>query len=227
VEGDAAILCIFGREHESPSTVARACALGREILDVVRGYNQKLESDGLPMLELGIGICYQDGAPLYLVDGTSKIMISQALNDSDRLSSCSRITRKLLTTPGIFNVYAFETDEGGHNQAMQLRYNIGGIHLNQSAFEKLQQEISLEERHLELPTLWDHELVTFYSGLVPLTSGAFHKIIVREGQVARVDARTLQFKSWSDSRYYEVCTSPTVYEFFEAPKTESAVNGYR
>jgi hypothetical protein len=222
VEGDAAILCIFGREGESGNSVALACALGRAILEVVRGYNQKLETDGLPMLELGIGICFQDGAPLYLVDGTSKIMISQALNDSDRLSSCSRITRKLLTAPGMFNVYAFETDEGGQNQAMQLRYNIGGIHLSQSAFEKLRHELSLEERHLELPTLWDHELVTFYAGLVPLASGAFHKIILREGQVARVDARTLEFKSWSRARYYEVCTSPTVYEFFEAPKTENA-----
>jgi hypothetical protein len=154
-------------------------------------------------------------------------MISQALNDSDRLSSCSRITRKLLTAPGMFNVYAFETDEGGQNQAMQLRYNIGGIHLSQSAFEKLRQEISLEERHLELPTLWDHELVTFYAGLVPLTSGAFHKIIVREGQVARVDARTLDLKTWSHGRYYEVCTSPTVYEFFEAPRTESAASAHR
>lgn len=222
IEGDAIILCIFGREHEPGSTVARACALGREIMDVVSGYNQKLEADGLPTLELGIGICYQEGAPLYLVDGNARIMISQALNDSDRLSSCSRLTRKLLTAPGIFNVYAFQTDEGGEGEAMQLRYNIGGIHLGHSAFEKLQQEISLEPRRLELPMLWEHELVTLYAGLVPLNSGTFHKIIVREGIVPRVDARTLELKSWSDQHYYEVCTSAMVYEFFEAPQAESA-----
>lgn len=221
IEGDAVILCIFGREHDSGSSVARACALGREILDVVRGYNQKLEADGLPMLELGIGICYQEGAPMYLVDGNAKIMISQALNDSDRLSSCSRLTRRLLTAPGIFNVYAFQTDEGGQGEEMQLRYNIGGIHLGHSAFEKLQQEISLEARHMELPMLWDQELVTLYAGLVPLSSGTFHKIIVREGMVPRVDARSLELKTWSDQKYYEVCTSPMVYEYFEAPKAES------
>ncbi|HEY3930303.1 MAG TPA: hypothetical protein VGL89_18165 [Candidatus Koribacter sp.] len=222
IEGDAVILCIFGRDQDAGSTVARACALGREILDLVRGYNEKLETEGLPTIELGVGICYQEGSPMYLVDGNAKIMISEALNKSDRLSSCSRITRKLLTAPGIFNVYAFETDEGGEGEAMQLRYNIGGINLGSSAFQKLRQEISLEERHLELPMLWEHEIVTLYAGLVPLTSGAFHKIIVREGVVPRVDARTLEFKSWSDTKYYEVCTSPTVYEFFEAPKAAKA-----
>ena len=222
IEGDAVILCIFGREQDSGNTVARACALGREIMEVVRGYNRKLETEGLPTLELGIGICYQEGAPLYLVDGSSRIMISQALNDSDRLSSCSRLTRKLLSSPGMFNVYAFETDEGGHGEDMYLRYNIGGIHLGHSAFEKLQQEISLEQRHLELPMLGDHELVTLYAGLVPLTSGTFHKIIVREGIVPRVDARTLEMKTWTDRTYYEVCTSATVYEYFEAPKAEAA-----
>jgi len=227
IEGDAIILCIFGREHDSGATVARACALGREIMEVVRGYNTKLETEGLPTLELGIGICYQEGAPLYLVDGGTRIMISQALNDSDRLSSCSRLTRKLLTAPGIFSVYAFETDEGGQGEAMQLRYNIGGIHLGHSAFAKLQQELSLEQRHLELPMLWEHELVTLYAGLVPLASGSFHKIIVREGMVPRVDARTLELKSWTDAHYYEVCTSGMVYDFFEAPTTENASSANR
>ena len=222
IEGDAIILCIFGREHESGSSVARACALGREIMEVVRGYNTKLEAEGLPTLELGIGICYQEGAPLYLVDGSSRIMISQALNDSDRLSSCSRLTRKLLTAPGIFNVYAFQTDEGGEGEEMQLRYNIGGIHLGHSAFEQLKQEISLEQRNLELPMLWEHELVTLFAGLVPLMSGAFHKIIVREGMVPRVDARTLELKTWTDLHYYEVCTSAMVYDFFEAPHVVKA-----
>lgn len=225
IEGDAVILCIFGREHQQEATVARACALAREMMAVVSGYNEKLEADGLPTLELGIGICYQEGAPLYLVDGNSKIMISHALNESDRLSSCSRIARKLLSAPGIFNVYAFQTDEGGDHEEMHIRYNIGGIHLGHSAFEKLREELSLEARELELPMLWQHELVTLYAGLVPLSSGTFHKIIVREGSVPRVDARTLELKSWTDHKYYEVCTSPMVYGYFEAPKAVKATVG--
>ena len=226
IEGDAAILCIFGRENEALSSVARACALGREILEVVRGYNAKLESDTLPMLELGIGICYQEGAPMYLVDGNARIMISQALNDSDRLSACSRIMRKLLTKPGLFNVYAFETDEGGHEETMQLRYNIGGIQLSQAAFERLQQEISLQRRQLELPTPWGQERVTLFGGLVPINSGAFHKIVVREGLVSRVEGTTLAVRARTETRYYEVCTNAEVYERFEAAKAESVATAH-
>ena len=227
IEGDAIILGIFGREHDEGSTVARTCALGREIIEVVRGYNQKLLTEGLPTLELGIGICCEEGAPLYLVDGDSRIMISRALNDSDRLSSCNRLTRKLLVAPGMFNVYAFATEEDGRGQELQLRYNIGGIHLSTSAFKKLQREISLEERHLELPMLAEPELVTLHVGLVPLTSGLFHKIIVRESLVPCVDPHTLAFRTWTDSHYYEVCTSAAIFEFFEDPKPESAASATR
>jgi hypothetical protein len=221
IEGDAVILCIFGRENDAGGTVARACALGREILEVVRGYNQKLETEGLPTLELGIGISYQEGAPLYLVDGDSRIMISQALNESDRLSSCSRQVRRLVGAPGMFNVYAFQIDEDDRDD-MQLRYNIGGIHLAPSAFARLQQEISLEQRDLPLEILGETERVTLYAGLVPLASGTFHKIIVREGRVSTVDARTLERKASTSLRYYEVCTTAPVYGLCETPKAESA-----
>ncbi len=227
IEGDAIILGIFGREHDEGSSVARACALGREIIEVVRGYIQKLLTEGLPTLELGIGICCEDGAPLYLVDGDARIMISRALNDSDRLSSCDRLTRKLLAAPGMFNVYLFETGDGDHAQETHLRYNIGGIHLSPSAFDRLQQEISLEQRHLELPMLRDYEVVALHVGLVPLTSGAFHKIIVREGVVPRVDPQTLALQSPTDLRYYEVCTNSAIFEFFEDPKPENAASATR
>ena len=43
-----------------------------------------------------IGVAYQEAAPMYLMDGTSRIMISAALNASDRLSSCSKNARKHL-----------------------------------------------------------------------------------------------------------------------------------
>jgi hypothetical protein len=221
IEGDAVILCIFGRENDAGGTVARACALGREILEVVRGYNQKLETEGLPTLELGIGISYQDGAPLYLVDGDSRIMISQALNESDRLSSCSRLVRRLVGASGMFNVYVFQTEEDDRDE-MLLRYNIGGIHLAPSAFVKLQQEISLERRELPLEILGETEPVTLYAGLVPIASDTFHKIIVREGRASTVDARTLVRKPSDGPRYYEVCTTAPVYGLFEAPKAESA-----
>ena len=83
-------------------------------LGPVRAYNEQSQKAGLPILELGIGISYQDSAPMYLMDGSSQIMISKALNESDRLSSCSRSARKHLDgASSLFNVYSFQAIEDG------------------------------------------------------------------------------------------------------------------
>jgi len=78
------------REGEAMLAVSRACVLAWEILSLVRGYNELLERSGLPQMELGLGIAYQDSAPLYLMDGDHRIMMSDAINESDRLSSCNK-----------------------------------------------------------------------------------------------------------------------------------------
>ena len=110
VEGDAIIVALLEHEGEAPLAVSRACVLAREIIDIVRGYNHLLERAGLPALELGTGISFQDSAPMYLMDGDQQIMISDALNESDRLSSCNKRVRKAIAgVEGPFNVYAFQT----------------------------------------------------------------------------------------------------------------------
>src|SRR5262249_11821989 len=112
IEGDAVILALFEREGESAFGVAHACVLAREMIQIVRGYNEQSQKAGLPTLEIGIGISYQDAAPLYLMDGNSRIMISGALNESDRLSSSSKGARKYAAgkqTP--FNVFCIQTVE--------------------------------------------------------------------------------------------------------------------
>ena len=43
LEGDAIILALLEREGESNLAVSRACVLAREIIEIVRGYNQLLE----------------------------------------------------------------------------------------------------------------------------------------------------------------------------------------
>jgi hypothetical protein len=227
IEGDAVILALFERQGEGQFAVARCCALAREIIGVVHAYNEKSGKAGLPTLELGIGIAYQDSAPLYLMDGTTRVMISPALNESDRLSSCSRVARRYLArNPTLFNVFAFQSVEavesGGDPEEFLVRYNIGGVHLNQTAFEKLRQEISLRTDNLQLPMIWGQEPVRLYSGVVPLPSGGFQKLVVREGRVAHVDARTFAFKRWTDLRYYEACTSAEIYEHLEKTKTTAA-----
>lgn len=224
IEGDAIILAVLEREGESGLGVARTCVLAKEMIEIVTAYNDRSRSSGLPSLELGLGISYQDSAPMYLMDGTHQIMISKALNESDRLSSCSKGIRRTLEHLDLqFSVFAFKTveddDTGGNPDEFLLRYNIGGIHINEAAFQKLQTEISLQAHDLELPMIWDKRRVRLYSGVVPIGQGLFHKIVVREGLVAHIDARDFALKRFTDRRYYEVCTNEEIYKAVERNQT--------
>jgi hypothetical protein len=195
--------------------------LAREIVEIVRGYNQLLERSGLPSLELGIGISYQDSAPMYLMDGEQRIMISDALNESDRLSSCSKRLRKMVeasSTP--FHVYAFETPSEAEMKDSPedfiLKYNVNGIRMSERAFHKLQQEISLEPYAFDLPGLKSADQYRLWSGLVSIGNDIFRKIVVRASRMPLVDARNFTLQQWTDHSYYEVCTDPAFYAQLEA-----------
>ncbi len=164
IEGDAIILALFEREGEAGVGVGRTCVLAKEIIEIVTGYNERSRTSGLPVLELGIGISYQDSAPLYLMDGTQQIMISKALNESDRLSSSSKgMRRQFEKVDLLFNVFSFKTvedaDTGGNPDEFLLRYNIGGIHINEAAFQKLRSEISLQPYDVTMQLIWDRRKV--------------------------------------------------------------------
>jgi hypothetical protein len=221
IEGDALILALFEREGEPALGVAQTCVLAKEIIQVVTAYNERSLSAGLPSLELGIGISYQDSAPMYLMDGNKQIMISKALNESDRLSSCSKGMRRLLENRELlFNVFSFKTVEdentGGNPDEFLLRYNIGGIHINEAAFRKLRAEISLQAFDVTVPMIWNKSAVRVYAGMVPVGQGSFHQIIIREGRIAHVDARDFSLKQITDRHYYEVCTHPKIYQAIES-----------
>jgi hypothetical protein len=221
IEGDALILALFERDGEPALGVAQTCVLAKEIIQVVTAYNERSLSAGLPSLELGIGISYQDSAPMYLMDGNKKIMISKALNESDRLSSCSKGVRRLMKDRELlFNVFSFKAvedeDTGGNADEFLLRYNIGGIHINEAAFQKLRGEISLQAYDLQVPMIWQKSAVRVYAGVVPLGQGSFHHIIVREGCITHVDARDFSPKNVTNRYYYEVCTHPKIYQAIEA-----------
>ena len=222
IEGDALILALFEHDGERGYGVGKTCVLAKEMIQIVRAYNEQSGKAGLPTLELGLGICYQDSAPMYLMDGSHRIMISKALNLSDRLSGCSKGARKYLgeSADNMFNVYSFQTvedaDTGGMPDEFLVRYNIGGIHINDLAFEKLKNEISLKLHEVELPMIWDKEKVRLFSGMVPVGQGIFHPVVVREGFIAHVDARDFRLKHWTDKKYYEVCVNETIYEYLAA-----------
>jgi hypothetical protein len=226
VEGDAIIVALLEREGEAPLAVSRACVLAREIIEIVRGYNHLLERSGLPALELGTGISFQDSAPMYLMDGEQRIMISEALNESDRLSSCSKRVRKAIErVQSPFNVYAFQAvndnEAGDVQDDFVLKYNLNGIRLSEAAFQQLQQEISLEPCRLDLPSLWGKEDFQLHSGLVPVGSGIFKKILLRSSRIPEIDPQTFSLKRWTERSYYEVCSNPAVYALLEGRLAKS------
>jgi hypothetical protein len=161
------------------------------------------------------------------MDGTRQIMISKAINESDRLSSCHKGMRRLLEARDLmFNVFTFKTvedaDTGGNPDEFLLRYNIGGIHISRAAFAKLRTEISLQAFDVEVPMIWRKSPVRLYSGMVPLGQGLFHRIVVREGRVSHVDARDFALKRFTEDNYYEVCTHARIYEAIESVQTTAA-----
>jgi len=221
LEGDAIILALLENEGDVSLAVARACVLAREMMEIVRGYNQLLERAGLPSLELGIGISFQDSAPMYLMDGEQRIMISDALNESDRLSACNKRVRRVIESMhSPFNVYAFQTavdgDLADHPDDAFIRYNLNGIRLSEPAFQRLQQEISLEPCTLDLPALWGSEKFQLFSALVPVGNDIFRRIVLRSSRIPQIDPQTFSLKQWTDLSYYEVCTNSEVYTLLEA-----------
>ena len=130
LEGDAIILAILERAGEPGLAVSRACVLAREIIEIVRGYNELMQRSGMPGLELGVGITLQESAPLYLMDGEHQIMISEALNQSDRLSSCNKRARKVMESlAGPFHVYVFQaagTDDARESRRLHPQLQSGG-----------------------------------------------------------------------------------------------------
>lgn len=228
LEGDAIILAILEREGEAGLAVSRMCGLAREIIDIVRGYNELMQRSGMPQLELGLGITLQESAPLYLMDGEHQIMISEALNESDRLSSCNKRARKVMEPQaGPFHVYAFqaeELDEDGNPEDVILSFNLGGIRMNESAFRKLEQEITLEPLKVKLPPSLassDKGEYRLFSATVPVDRDIFRKIVVRESRIPRINSADFSVRGWTERSYFEVCTDPVIYSALEKRKGAS------
>lgn len=225
LEGDAIILAILEREGEPGLAVSRMCVLAREIIEIVRGYNELMQRSGMPQLELGVGITLQESAPLYLMDGEHQIMISEALNESDRLSSCNKKARKVMEPQaGPFHVYAFqaaELDENGNPEDVILSYNLSGIRMNEMAFRKLQQEITLEPLQVRLPASVassDKGEYRLFTATVPVVRDIFRKIVVRASRIPRIDPADFSIKGWTDRSYYEICTDRAIYDALEKKK---------
>lgn len=228
IEGDAIVLAIFeteaSRAYARP--VAKACALSKQILAVCNSYNDQAASSQLPALEIGIGVAFQGSAPTYWTDGESRIMISKALNLSDRLSGCGKLAKRMLAKQNtLFSLFQFLTAmEGASAEELDeflVRYNMNGIELNEEGFAKLSEEISLETFHTDLEYPWSKEGVTLYYGEVPM--GESVEVLVLRKGVARQLLPDGKIGKPSDHNYYEVCTNPALYDIVAALRRSQPV----
>ena len=231
IEGDAIVLAIFETEatRAYARPVAKACALSKQILTVCNSYNDQAASTQLPPLEIGIGVAYQGSAPTYWTDGESRIMISKALNLSDRLSGCAKLAKRMLAGQStLFSVFQFLTAmEGASAEELDeflVRYNMNGIELNEEGFEKLSEEISLEAIQTTQDYPWgkQKEEVTLYFGEVPMGESV-EVLVLRKGLARQLQADGKIGKK-SDHPYYEVCTNPALYELVAALKRNHAAS---
>jgi len=221
IEGDAIVLAIFeteaSRAYARP--VAKACVLARQILAVCNSYNERAATNKLPPLEIGVGVAFQGSAPTYWTDGESKIMISKALNLSDRLSGCTKLARRMLAgQKSSFSLFHFlQAMEGASAEELDeflVRYNMNGIELNEEGFQKLSEEISLESIDTKLEFPWGKEAVSLYYGEVPMGESV-ELLVLRKG-MAKELLPDGKIGGPSTHAYYEICTSPSLYDLVAA-----------
>ncbi len=221
LEGDAIILAIS--EHEDTPEkwycVARACGMASKILQIVQKYNSQSQKHKLPVLELGIGISYNNSPPTFLFDESNRIMISPAINAADRMSKCTKpLSKEISNLKNPFNLYVFQ--KASENSAatpaddMLLRHNVNGIELNAEGFEKLSREIDLKSLECHIPEL-QAEKISVHTGKFPTVTGKYHRLIIREDRIPVISPHDFSIIRKTDKKYYEVCTHPLLYEYIE------------
>ncbi|MCB1750736.1 MAG: hypothetical protein KDI74_03365 [Gammaproteobacteria bacterium] len=215
VEGDAVILTLFEYEDSKYQwlCVSLACGLASKILKVVDTRNVDSRENGLPELELGLGIAFLNEAPTFLFDEDREIMISPAINRADQLSSCSALLRKSDFAKGLGRGVEVVAASGlpileKDSSDRMMRYNVNGIELDTPAFVKLQSELALKVVRLE------DEIypggARFYVGKYSDMKGESHWLVVREAPVRVWKGGRPGEGEQYGHRFYQVVTDPDV-----------------
>jgi hypothetical protein len=211
IEGDAVILSLMELEDAPQQwfAISRACGLAREMIQVVASNNVFSERTGLPYLEIGIGICYSEEAPLFLFDEGKPIMISRAIGDADRMSSCSWKMREKHKA-SIFNVEVCRIAEGerskGEKGQEQVRYNVNGILLDEAAVNKLKTEIMLKKITIKI----SGEDTLFLAGQFPDVQGKNRDLVIRQAKLGLWKNEEVIRSNQSNEYFYEVVTHQKV-----------------
>jgi class 3 adenylate cyclase/lipoprotein signal peptidase len=219
IEGDAIILILneYGGPHQDHMVASRACGLAAQILQIVAKQNRELEVYGLPQLELGIGVAFQQGAARYLFDKQHRITISPAINRADRLSSSTwsvRNWRKQQNFESAFvEVYQPSDTALNHGEKAQkdLTYNINGINLEESVFKRLTSEQKLRKISHALKPITDSEL---YIGAFFDLIGTAKSLVIRKAPMHLYDPkyRVSECPVVEQRYFYEVIHRPELLE---------------
>ena len=219
IEGDAIILAIYETEsnHATRRACARACVLAREILSVRQTYNERAKAGGLPPLELGVGIAFQDSAPSLWADGDSRAstedfepsIFPTVFRAAPKWrSACFKPTKPL---SGVYLLQTLMDDGAADEEEIPLiRYNLNGIEINEEAFQKLSSEVALSPMSGNFPLPWGKERVQLFFGEVFL-GGSLKLILVRKGFVRELLPGG-KIGAQSNRAYYEVCTDPRLFD---------------
>lgn len=211
IEGDAIILSFLEYEHAPQQwfSVARSCGYAKDMLKITGSNNRYSTQMGLPLLELGVGICYSNEAPRYLYDGDHPIMISGAIGLADRMSGCSWNLRAAIKK-SLFNVDVLQIAEGdtkkGEKGQHYLRYNVNGINIDDLSFKKLKSEIPLKSLRMKL----NAKEYLFHVGQYPDMNGRKKDLVIREGKVGLWKDNEVHDDPNSDESYYEVVVNRKV-----------------
>ena len=211
IEGDAIILSFLEYEHTPQQwfAVSRACGNAKDMLKITGSNNRYSTQMGLPLLELGIGICYSNEAPRYLYDGEHPIMISGAIGLADRMSGCSWNLRAAIKK-SLFSVNVLRIAEGesgkGEKGQHYLRYNMNSINLDGLAFAKLKSEIPFKSLKMKL----NGKEYLFHVGQYPDVNGRKKDLVIREGKIGIWQDSEILDDPDSDESYYEVVVNRKV-----------------
>ena len=226
VEGDAVILSLFEYEDSKYQwlCVSLACGLASKILKVVDTRNIESRENGLPELELGLGIAFLNEAPTFLSDEEREIMISPAINRADELSSCSALLRKSDFANGLGRGVEVVAASGlpiieKDSSDRMMRYNVNGIELDTPAFVKLQSELALKVVRLE-DGIYPGG-ARFYVGKYADLQGKSHWLVVREAPVRVWKGGRPGEGEQYGHRFYQVVTDADVIARILAQLNES------
>jgi hypothetical protein len=207
VEGDALILAVLetGGGSTSAMTVANACGLARKILLVMEAQNNQNKTHNLPKLELGLGISFSNDAPAYLYDERQKIMISPAINEADRLSSCSAALRQDTAWRKSHRHRIEVFRKGMSQESPLLRFNVNGIELASPAFQKLRSEMALHKLKAHNRS---QQGDAYYAGRFVDRHGSDHWLVIREASIKFWQGTDEQQNQATGEYFYEVVTDP-------------------